>query len=77
MIGGEALDPATLRAIAAELDEVADEAGPHVHDDMEVFIASYAASYAATLRTRALRVEMFRAQVTTELPIVEVAGDTR
>lgn len=61
------LDPETLRTMARELDKVADRTARTVD---EACLSGFAASLAATYRTRALRVEIGWNAPTRELPIV-------
>lgn len=62
-------DTVTLRAIAHELDEVADQTG-NTGDEREAMLSGFVSGYAATLRTRALEAELNWRAPTRELPTV-------
>lgn len=64
------LDPATLRTLADELSEVADDAGARLDNDQEQYLAGFCANLADTYRTRALQTEINWKAPTRELPIV-------
>lgn len=66
-------DTVTLRAIADELNEVADRTG-NTGDEREAMLSGFASGYAATLRTRALETELNWRAPTRELPIVKPRG---
>lgn len=62
-------DPGTLRALARELDQVADETG-NTGDERKAMVSGFAAGFAATLRTRAIETELAWNAPTRELPVI-------